>query len=179
MGITKFRQTVVAPGFRISRGSGAATASGLGMVGIATAVYDTAGNDSAGVSNKTVAAHPLGVFLPNKAIIKRFWYDVITTFTSATSAATIAYKANAADDLLAAVAINSGTTMHNAGIHGGLAGYPNLGADAAHDTQVEVAALFAATFVKLTAERELTATVAVEALTAGKAVLFVEYVMSA
>lgn len=168
----------VRPQFQVKRGA-VKLDSGLSTKYVASAIYDTAALDSSGVANTTVAAHGLGVYLPTKAIITRFWVDVITTFTSATSAATIAYKAQSADDLLAAVAINSGTTMHNAGIHGGLPGFPNLGADAAHDTQVEVAALFAATFIKLTAERELVATVAVEALTAGKAVLFVEYYISA
>lgn len=167
----------VATDFRIKRGA-IDRYNGLTTPKVASAVFDTAGTDSSGVANTTVAAHGTGVYLPTKAIITRFWYDVITTFTSATSAATIAGSAQSANDLISAVAINSGTTMWNAGIHAGLQGSPNFGADAAHDTQVEVAALFAATFLKLTAERELVFTVAVEALTAGKLVAYVEYVQS-
>ena len=100
-----------------------------------------------------------------------------TTFTSATDAGTVALHAEAANDILAAIAINDATNMLDAGIHAGKPGIPNLGADAAHDSQVEHAALIAATCVKLTAARELTATVAVEALTAGKAVILVPYVI--
>lgn len=152
---------------------------GLSVPKIAVATFDTAANDSAGVSNKTVAAHPLGVYLPDNAIITRAWYDVITTFTSAgADAGTIALKAQSADDLVAAIAISDGTTVWDAGVRGCLPLAPNLGADAAHDTQLEVIALMAALQIKLTAERELTATVAVQALTAGKLVLYVEYVLS-
>lgn len=168
----------VRPAYQVNRGS-VKCESGLATKYVATAIFDTAANDSSGTANTTIAAHGLGVYIPNKAIITRAWYDVVTTFTSATDAATIAYKAQSANDLLSAIAISDATNMHDAGVHGCIVGFPNLGADAAHDTQVEVAALFAATFVKMTAERELTATVAVEALTAGKAVLFVEYYISA
>lgn len=153
--------------------------SGLGKVGLATAIFDTAALDSSGAANTTIAAHGLGVFIPTKAVIVRFWYDVVTTFTSATDAATVALKAQAANDLLSAIAISDASNVLDAGLHAGLPGFPNLGADAAHDSQVELAALFAATCIKMTAERELVATVAVEALTAGKAVLYVEYVQSA
>jgi len=168
----------VRPAYQVNRGA-VKCESGLGTRYIATAIFDTAATDSSGAANTTIAAHGLGVYIPTKAVIIRFWYDVVTTFTSATDAATIAYKAQSANDLLSAIAISDATNVHDAGLHCGLPGYPNLGADAAHDTQVEVAALFAATMIKMTAERELTATVAVEALTAGKAVLFVEYVISA
>lgn len=168
----------VAPQFQVKQGAVKAE-SGLATKYVATGIYDTAGLDSAGVANTTIAAHGTGVFLPTKAVVTRFWWDVITTFTSATDAATIAVKAQAANDLVSALAISDGQNIWDAGIHAGLPGFPNYGADAAHDTQVEVAALFAATFIKLTAAREIIATVAVEALTAGKAVFFVEYYISA
>src|SRR4051812_30023957 len=73
---------------------------------IAVATFDTAVTDSAAVSNKTVASHGLGVYLPTKAIITRAWTDVITTFTSATSAATIALTMESAGDLVVGIAIN-------------------------------------------------------------------------
>jgi hypothetical protein len=168
----------VRPAFHVKRGN-VKCETGLSTRYVASAIFDTAAKDSSGASNKTIAAHGLGVFLPNKAIITKFWYDVTTTFTSATDAGTIAYHAQAANDLLAAIAISDATNVHDAGIRAGKVGFPALGADAAHDTQVEVAALFAATMIKLTAEREITATVAVEALTAGKATLYVEYMIGA
>lgn len=168
----------VRPAYQVNRGAVKAE-SGLATKYVATAIFDTAALDSSGVANTTIAAHGLGVFLPTKAVITRFWFDVVTTFTSATDAATIAYSAQSANDLLSALEISNAQNIHDAGIHAGIPGFPNMGADAAHDSQVEVAALFAASMIKLTAEREITATVAVEALTAGKAVLFVEYYISA
>lgn len=147
---------------------------GLGAKRIARATFDPSGN----AAHQAIGAHGLGVTLPINAIVTRFWYDVITTFTSATDAATVALHAESANGLLAAIAISDASNVLDAGIHAGKPGYPNFGADAAHDTQVEVAALFAATMIKTTAARELTATVAVEAVTAGKMVLFAEYVIS-
>lgn len=171
--------TQVAPAYQVRRGA-VKCESVLGAKYIATAIFDTAGVDSAGVANTTVAAHGLGVYIPDNAVITGFFYDVITTFESAgADAGTIAYHVQSANDLLAAIAISDATNMHDAGIHAGKIGYPNLGADAAHDSQVEVAALFAASLLKLTAEREIVATVGGQALTAGKAVLFVEYTISA
>lgn len=146
---------------------------------VASAVFDTAGVDSAGAANTTIAAHGLGVYIPDNAVIEKIYVDVVTTFTSATDAATIALHAQAANDIVSAIAISDASNVWDAGIRGSKVGYPNLGADAAHDSALEVAALFAGTMLKLTAERELTATVAVEALTAGKAVIYVEYVLGA
>lgn len=174
----KSKLIAVRPQYQVNRGAIKAE-SGLATCYKAVAIFDTAANDSSGASNKTIAAHGLGVYIPIKAVITKFYYDVVTTFTSATDAGTIAYSAQGANDLLSAIAISDATNVHDAGLHAGLPGYPNLGADAAHDSQVENAALNAATFIKLTVERELTATVAVEALTAGKAVLCVEYFVSA
>jgi hypothetical protein len=132
---------------------------------------------SADTTRRTIAGHASTVKIPSKAIITKAWYEVITTFTSATDAATIAMSVEGPGDVLAAIAISDATNPHDAGIHGAKPGYPNFGADAAHDSQVEVAALFAGTFLKLTADRFVTFTVAVEALTAGKLALFIHYVM--
>ncbi len=139
------------------------------------AVFDP----SATAGDRTIAAHTFGLYIPNGAIITGFFYQVNTTFTSATDAATVAFSVEAANDLLAAIAISDASNVLDAGIHAGKPGFPNFGADAAHDSQVEVAALFAATYVATTAARLVTATVAVEALTAGKATLFIEYVQGA
>lgn len=167
----------VAPQFQVKRGAVKAE-SGLSTRYIASAVFDTAGTDSSLVANTTIAAHGLGVYIPTKAIITNAWVDVITTFTSATDAATIALKVQSANDLTAAIAISAAGDVWDAGVHGCLPGsYAER--TVAGDTAILDAASKAASYIKMTAERELTATVAVEALTAGKAILFVEYVISA
>ena len=72
-------------------------------------VFDTAGTDSAGVANTTIAAHPSGVFIPDNAIVTNAFYEVNTTFTSdATDAGTIAISIEGADDVVAAIAISAG-----------------------------------------------------------------------
>lgn len=125
----------------------------------AKVVFDTAKNDSAGVSNKTIAAHGTGVFIPDGAIITNSFYDVSTTFTSATDAGEIAFHANAANDIKTATAIGTGTTYDD--VTATVAGTP----------------VSAATAIKLTAKREITATVSVEALTAGRLVWYIDYVL--
>ena len=131
-------------------------ADGLHFKGVARATFDA-------TAGKAIGAHGLGVTLPDNAIVTRDWYEVITTFTSATDAATIALgvPTDAAAGIVAAIAISNGGNPWDAGNHEGI--------------QAGAAANFLA---KLTAARELTATVAVEALTAGKLILYCEYVVS-
>jgi len=147
---------------------------GSSAVRVATATLDFA------VDGGATGAIDLGVYIPDNAIILRAYYDVVTTFTSASDTATIKLGLETQDDdaFVAAIAINDGTNPWDTGIHGTLVGFPALGADAAHDTALEVAALFAGTAVKMTDERQLIATVGTDALTAGKLNLFVEYVIS-
>lgn len=102
-----------------------------------------------------VGAIPLGVTLPNKAIITRGFGDIITAFTSTGGTGTIALGANTANDLLAAVDADT------------LSGDFDL---------IPVDSV--ATSVKLTAAREITLTVGTAAITAGKAVFFLQYVLS-
>jgi hypothetical protein len=92
--------------------------------------------------------------LPSKAIIRNGLIDVVTAPTSGGSA-TIAVKAQSAGDIIAATAKASFT--------GKLDTVP-VGT--------------AATAIKLTAERQIYATVAVSALTAGKFRVFIDYVLS-
>ena len=132
----------------------AAFADGLSRVRVATATYDFA------VDGGAISAIDLGVTLPDNAIILDGMVDVITTLTSATDAATIAIHAEAADDIVTAVAILTATDW-DAGLHA----IKQLGT--------------AATATKLTAARAITATIAVEAVTAGKFVVFLRYVLSA
>lgn len=170
---------IVATEFQIINKTGITRTKRVGTVvrEIAVATFDTTVNDSSGAANTTIAAHGLGIYLPTKAIITKAWTDVITTFTSATSAATIALKIEGANDLVAAIAINSGSSRWNSGLGGCLPG-SYAEATVAGDTAILDAARNAASYVKTTAVREVTATVAVEALTAGKMNIYLEYVIS-
>lgn len=117
---------------------------------IATLVFDATGG-------KAVGTHTLlGPSLPSGAVIVHRDYYVITTFTSATDAGTIALGVTTQDDdcLKTAVAISNGANPWDQG---------------AFLPAPPAAALLA------TAERTFCAVVAVEALTAGKLVLNVGY----
>lgn len=137
--------------------SGIKSESGMLAQRVARFVFDSAGNDSSGVSNSTIATHGTGVFLPIGAKITRVWYQVKTGFTSAGSTATLAFQANAAGDLLAAVAVSG-----NPGTPGIYAGIPD-------DTVSNIKTC--------TAEREISVAVAVQVLTAGRLVGFAEFVI--
>lgn len=132
------------------------------------------GTDSSGVANSTVAAHGTGIIVASGTLVTRGYIVVNTTFTSSTDAATIAAKIEGAGDLVAATAISDTRNIWDAGNKGTLLTAPNLGADSAHDSQVEVVDLFGALPILTTAERELTVTVASEALTAGKFTIYLE-----
>jgi len=108
--------------------------------------FDTAVNDAAETpaSNKTVAAHPMAVSIPDNAIVISGHVDVITAVTSE-GAATVAIGLVSGVDLLAATAKTS------------------LGLAA----QVPMAAVKTAP-IKLAAEKAVTVTVGTAALTAGK-----------
>lgn len=145
---------------------------GLGTLRVARATF----NPSANTGERTVAPHGLGVTIPDNAIVVGFNFDVVTTFTSAgADAGTIAYHVQGAGDLLAAIAISAAGDIHDAGQHAGLPG--NWALDGNALTAIAMAAARAATFIKLTAAREITATVAGQALTAGKVNLFVHYLI--
>ena len=122
------------------------------------ATYDVTGGDSGAIG--TFAS---GVVLPNNAVVTRAYYYVETTFTSATDAATIAIGVNTDDaaGLKAAVAISDGSNPYDAGWH--------------ECIQDGTAAAFSE--VTTAAGRSVEFVVAVEALTAGKAVLFGDYVI--
>lgn len=173
MATNRFDVKLIAPWFKLKRGA-IKSETMLFARPTLEAVFDTAANNSAGVSNKTVAAHGTGVFLPIGAIITSAWTDVKTAFTSATSAATIAIKSEGTGDLVAGVAINSGTSRWGAGLGGCLPG-SYAEATVAGDTAILDAARRAGSMIKTTAEREIIVTVGVEALTAGKMAIFVEY----
>lgn len=93
------------------------------------------------------------VKIPDNAVIKQVWIDVLTPGTTSASG-TMAITLQSAGDLKAALAAASYTGI--------LAGIP-----------VGVAA----NMIKLTAERTLVGTIATGALTAGKWNVYVEYVL--
>ena len=123
-------------------------------VGRAKCVFDP----SATSSMRSIAAHGLGLTIPANCYITRAYYKVVTTFTSATDAATIALKAVSANDLVSAVAISNGGNPWDAG-----------------DLVATLVTTTLSTAIKTTADVEITATVATEALTAGKLILWVEW----
>ena len=134
-------------------------ANGNAFKGLAIATFDP----SANAGERTAAKHGLGVYLPDNAIVDRSWYEVLTTFASADDSATIALGADtdAEAGIKAAVAISNGANPWDASLVEGI----QTGA-------------IANALTKLTAQRELCATVAVQPLTAGKLRLYVEYVVS-
>ena len=129
-----------------------ATLAGNPSVAYAVGYYDFA------VQGGTISTVNLvGSKVPSGAFIKSVLYKVITTFTSATDAGTIALgiATDSTGGLKTAVAISNGANPWDAGAFN--------------------AAL--ATPVGATGERFLTATFAVEAITAGKMVVIAEYIL--
>lgn len=134
--------------------------NGLGTLRVARFTFDTAGKDSAGANNTTVAAHGTGVTLPIHAIVVGGFFDVNTAFTSASgNTGTIAIHVEAANDIQAAAAVSG-------------APYSTIGRKAI----VPKANTPESTAVKATAAREIKCTVAVAALTAGKLTGYLYYV---
>ncbi len=109
-------------------------------------------------ASRTVAAHGCGLIIPKGAVITFAAYKVLTTFTSAADSATIAIHAVAANDIVSAVAISTGTTWD---------------ADVAIETIPKVET--SSTWLTTTADSEVTFTVGTQALTAGKLVLWVNW----
>ena len=105
---------------------------------------------------KSIAAHNLlddegnAIVLPDASIILGSLIHVQTTFTSANDSGTIALHANAANDIVTATAISGVGNIWDAGL------------------QVGVPVFTKATAILLTDDRTPKATVAVQALTAGK-----------
>ena len=126
---------------------------GLSALKLARFEFDFDEEDHAAepADNKDVGAHPVGVSLPQYAIIVGGFYDVNTAFDSGTDAATVAIHVEGANDILSALVVaNAGL-----GTIGRKAIIPKF-------TTPE------STSVKTTVARAITVTVAEEALTAGK-----------
>lgn len=138
------------------------SADGLGFMRAARFTFDP----SATAGMRTIAAHGLGVTIPDNAVILNGYIEILTTFTSAgADAGTIALHVEGANDLVTATAISSGTFW-----------------DAVKGKVIVPDALNAAgvaTSIKTSQAREITATVAEQALTAGKLVGWLFYVIGA
>lgn len=124
--------------------------------------FDAAsGNDDAGAACKAIGAHDMGVTIPANSIIVGGFVDVNTAFTSANSNnGTIAIKVVSANDIISAAAV-SGAPWSTIGRKAILPKWhtPENAAD-----------------VKTSAASDVTVTVAVSALTAGKFTGYLLYV---
>src|SRR4030042_4159095 len=108
--------------------------------------------DAGIVANRTIAAHGTGVILSPHAIVVGGFFDVNTLFTSAGgNAGTIAISVEGANDIQTAAAVSG-------------APYSSIGRKAI----VPKANTPESTSIKTTASREITCTVAVQALLTGK-----------
>jgi len=140
---------------------GDASVDGVNPLYSFRATFDPTTNSS----ERSVADHGLGVYLPDNAVVVRAWYKVETTFTSTaggTDKATLAISIPTDDvaGLVAAVAIETGTPW-----------------DAGHHDCIQDGA--AANFSEqCTAIRELTVTIGTQAVTGGKLILHGQYVIN-
>lgn len=124
--------------------------------------YKQGGGRSVFVATGGVAigAVNLDLVVPKGSVLFRVSYKVLTTFASATSAATIALSVMSANDIKTAIAINNGANPWTA---------------ASGDLATVVIGATFNTHVDVTADSNIVATVAVEALTAGKLVLWADW----
>lgn len=137
----------------------AGTVDGLGSLRVARFTF----NPSATAGLRTIAAHGLGVTIPISAVVVGGFVQVNTLFTSAsTNTGTIAISVEGANDIITAAAVSG-------------APYSSTGLKAI----IPKANTPESTGIALTAAREVTATVAVAALTAGKLTGFLYYVQGA
>ena len=136
----------------------AGVSDGLGILRVARATF----NPTLTAGQRTVGAHDLGVTIPINAVVVGGFLQVETAFDSADHTGSVAFSVQAANDLITASAING-------------APFSTTGQKAI----VPKANTPESTGIALTAARALTATVTTTALTAGKATLFVYYVLGA
>ena len=165
----------MAPDFQVVNRTGATRVKREGGVvqEMAVATYDVSGGDSG-----ATGTFQTGIFIPAKAIITEVLIDVVTTFADgASDGATIAVGyTGSTGAFTAALAISDASNIWDAGVHGTKVG--NFALDGNSLSQIAMAAARAATFVKLSAEKEIVVAVATAALTAGKMNIYVKYLIS-
>lgn len=134
------------------------TGNGNGLMRVARATYDFA------VDGGAIGPHTLGVTLPVGAIVTGGFIDVITTcVTAGADAGTMAISVQAANDIVTATAVVTAGDIWDAGRH----------AIAPKSNTPETTSVKVTTTAKL-----ITATIAVQAFTAGKFIVFLNYVLS-
>lgn len=161
-------------------------ATSLANAKAGTAAALTAGTAADNILVKNAyGAIASGLVIPSGATITNIYYDVETAFSSAdgagaaggnVDAATLALHLVSANDIVSAIDL---TTPFAAGKFGTLIGSPVMGANASvGSTALLYAVIDAASWMHLTADAELTLTVANgDPLWAGKINVFVEYVI--
>ena len=131
-----------------------AAPKGLGVPRVAVATYDFA------VTGGAVTAHPLGVEIPNGAVVVDSLIDVVDTIVADSGeTGTIAIHLQSANDIVSAIAVGDTGAPWDAGLHAG------------------VPVGTAATAIKMTADRQITATIGTAAVTAGKFRVWIHYVI--
>jgi len=163
---------IVAPEFHVANKTGVTRTLRKGTVvrEIAVAPYSFA------VHGGAVGTIGLGVFIPDNAIVTNVWIDVITTVTTASAdAGTLALQIQAANDVVAAIAVSDASNVWDAGIRGSKIGVIAISGDA--ETALVATAAAAANKLKMTAVREVSLVIGGQAVTAGKFNVYVEYVV--
>jgi len=128
---------------------------GLQFLGVAKFTFD-----AGVVANRTIAAHGTGVKIPSNSVVVGGFFDVNTLFTSnGANAGTIAIMVEGAGDIQAAAAVSG-------------APYSSIGRKAI----VPKANTPESTSIKVTTEKEITCTVAVQTLLTGKLTGYIYYV---
>jgi hypothetical protein len=133
-------------------------ADGLLRRGVARFTFDP----SATAGMRTQGAHGMSVTIPQYAVVIGGFFEVNTAFASAGGTATVAIMVQGANDIQTAAAV-SGAPFSSTGTK----------------SIVPKNNTPESTSIKLTAAREITVTVAVQDLTAGKLTGFLDYVVSA
>jgi len=131
-------------------------ADGLGVLRVARATFDLAV-----AANRSVGAHGLGVILPAQAIVVGGFMEVNTAVTGEANA-TLAVSVLGANDIQTAAAV-SGAPWSTTG----------------RKAIVPKANTPESTGIKLTAAKEITATIATAALLTGKVTVYLYYVEGA
>lgn len=126
------------------------------------AMFSATGGAAIGSHNLVGLDGVTTITIPKGATITRALYKVLTTFTSATDAGTIALQVVGANDVTSAVAISNGANPWDA------ADLPVAGTPVTHTLSTWL--------TNKTADVTPKAVVAVEALTAGKLIVWLEYV---
>lgn len=159
-----------------------ATSLANAQAGTKAALNKTAQNGKCFLVKNAFGTITTDIVLPAGSIITDSYLEVITTFVGdaviggSTDDTTIALSTGVgAGDVTAAIAISDATNVWDEGVHCTLVGTPILGADAAHDTALELAALRAAKIIRVTTACNPTIAVAVNTLIAGKFDWYIEY----